>query len=107
MARQMMDIGLVPVMAAGVQVGEDCAVVAGDFTVVESTQIHKWELIQNNKGDFKQNPTICVGVLDYTDDEGINDLVAAITDQFVLDGMDVKSIAMNAGGGINPVAYYK
>lgn len=102
MAKKMLDIGLVPV--AG---GEDVMVAAGDWVSVESTAAHQEELILNSKGDFKQNPTICVGAFDYLDDEGVGALVQEISDQFSGDGMDVKSVAVDAAGVVESVAWYK
>lgn len=101
MAKQMMDIGLAPVTG-----GEDLLEMAGDFLVMESTAMHQQELILNNKGDFKQNPAICVGAFDYLDDERFNDLIRAISIEFTKDGMDVKSVAQGANGVINSDAFY-
>ena len=98
MATQMIDIGL--------DVNEDAAIVAGDFIVEESTGQHQRQLILNNKGDFKQNPTICVGVPDYMDDEKFRNLIRAISVEFTKDGMDVKSVALSPGGIIKSDAYY-
>ena len=50
MARQMTDIGL--------DSDEDLGAISGDFTVLDSTSQHQRQLVLNNKGDFKQNPSI-------------------------------------------------
>ena len=98
----MMDIELVEV--AG---GEDLAVVAGDFAIVESTAMHQQQLILDEPGEFKENPTICVGAFDYlNDDDGYQDLIGEISKQFAQDGMDVKSVALSPAGIINSDAFY-
>ena len=98
----MIDIGL-----AHCSGGEDLAVsVAGDFTMVESTAWHQQELILNNKGEFKENPTICVGAFDYLNDENPQDLVRAIAVAFTQDGMDVVGVDITAAGVISSDAYY-
>ena len=102
MARLMNDIGLVPVDG-----GEDLAIVAGDFVVVESTAQHQSQLILNNKGEFKQNPSICVGAFDYLDGEGYGDLIKEISREFAGDGMDVKGVALGGDGVIKSDAFYK
>jgi len=89
MARQMQDIKLAGVITGGYEVGEDLAIAAGDFVNVESTAQHQRQLIMNNKGDFKQNPTICVGAFTYVDDEGGQGVVRDIVQQFMQDGMEV------------------
>ena len=108
MARQMIDIGLTPVIVDGEQVGEDLTVsVGGDFVMVESSDVHGEELIYNNKGDFKQNPTICVGAENYLDGEGFNDLLNAISAELQRDGVDVQKVALDNSGELDVTGYYK
>jgi hypothetical protein len=99
MARQMIDIGL--------EDSEDLNVASGDFTLIESTAQHQQQLILNNKGDFKQNPVICVGAFDYLDDENFQGLIRGISVEFNRDGMDVKSIQISSDGVIVSDAFYK
>ena len=84
----------------------DATIASGDFTSVESTAQHQKQLILNNKGDFKQNPTLCVGAFEYFDDENIQELVRAISIEFTKDGMNVRSVALDQAGIINTNAYY-
>jgi hypothetical protein len=99
MARQMMDICL--------DDSEDVTIQHGDFVVDESTAQHQRQLILNNKGDFKQNPTIGVGVFEYYDDEHMRDLIRAVSIEFSRDGMDVQSIRLDADGVLKSNAFYK
>ena len=102
MATQMIDIGLGP--GSG---GEDLAISNnGDFVASESTAWHQQELILNNKGEFKQHPTICVGVFDYFNDENPQDIVRAIAVEFTRDGMDVVGINLTNAGVISSDAFY-
>jgi len=94
----MIDIGL--------DNSEDLEISGGDFLSVESTPQHQRQLILNNKGDFKQNPTICVGAFDYLDDENFQELTRAISIEFARDGMDVKSVILSSAGIINCDAFY-
>ena len=95
----MIDIGL--------DETEDLRIAAGDFLSQESTAQHQRQLILNNKGDFKQFPTICVGAFEYFDDENFQGLIRAISIEFARDGMDVKSVNLSPGGVINSDAFYK
>jgi hypothetical protein len=99
MARQMMDMAL--------DSNEDIDIQNGDFTIAESTAQHQRQLIFNNKGDFKENPSICAGVFQYFDDERLQNLVRAVTVEFNRDGMDVTEVTLKPDGTINSVAVYR
>ena len=97
MAKRMIDIELSD--------SYDLATPSGDFNVVESTAQHQRQLLLNNKGDFKQNPTICVGTVEYFDDEHLQELTRAISVEFTRDGMEVKSIKVNNGTIVSDAFY--
>lgn len=99
MAKRMIDIGL--------DDNEDLDISSTDFMLVESTPQHQRQLVLNNKGDFKQNPLVCVGAFDYLDDENFQALIRGISIEFNKDGMDVISINVAANGVINSNAFYK
>ena len=86
---------------------EDVLIQTGDFVIGESTAQHQRQLILNNKGDFKQNPTIGVGAFEYFDDEHMRDLIRAVSVEFSKDGMDVQSIKLDANGVMKSIASYK
>ncbi|MCW3120698.1 MAG: uncharacterized protein JWQ38_190 [Flavipsychrobacter sp.] len=99
MAREMTDISL--------DESEDLLISSGDFIVNECTAQHQRQLVLNNSGDFKQNPTVSVGIVDYLDDENYQDLMRKISLEFIKDGMDVKSVTLDATGVIKTDAYYQ
>lgn len=100
MLRQLLDIALDDI--------EDLAIIGGDFVAGESTAQHQRQLILNNKGDFKQNPTICVGAATFIDDEGAQNLVRNISIEFLKDGMEVKDMTPNpASSGNNAVKVFE
>lgn len=80
----MMDIGL--------DDNADLKVANGDFVVVESTKEHVRNLILCNKGEFKEQPTMCVGAVNYIDDENPGDLIQAITEELLKDGVSVRKV---------------
>ncbi|MBS1690535.1 MAG: hypothetical protein JSS96_17515 [Bacteroidetes bacterium] len=96
MPTKMMDIGLV---------SDDLDFEQGDFTNVESTQQHQRQLLINDKGTFKENPTICVGLWSYMDNENFADIMSEIRVEYARDGMQVDSINLN-NNNINVDAYY-
>jgi len=85
---------------------DDINTLSGDFICVESTYQHQRQLLLNGKGSFKQNPTICVGIYGYLDDEGLQNVLRAINIEFTRDGMKVASLALTPNGQINSNAYY-
>lgn len=91
-----MDIGLV---------NDDLDIEQGDFANVESTLQHQRQLLINNKGTFKENPTICIGLWNYIDDENFSEAMAAVRTEFPRDRMQINSISITAGN-ININAYY-
>jgi len=93
----MMDIGLV---------SDDLDMEQGDFTNIESTYQHQRQLLINDKGTFKENPTICIGVFSYLDNDNAQDLLRATNVEYTRDGMNVKSVQLTANGNINIDAYY-
>lgn len=79
-----------------------------DFIIEESTLQHQRQLLLNNKGDFKENPTICVGAdVFLDDDDGMQNLMREIAAQFSADGMDIQGLRMNAVGEILSSAVYR
>lgn len=80
---------------------------AGDFVKIESTAQHQRQLLLNNKGDFKESPTVCVGAALFLDeDDGMQHLMREITAQYTADGMDVRGIYLNSRGEIVSEAAY-
>ena len=105
MARQMMDLGI--------DSSYELVIAMGDFRITESTSAHQIALIFDNKGDYKETPTLCIGANNYIDDEGRQGIVRAISQEFMKDGMEVINMVPNPESiGSNMVkvfeyAYYK
>lgn len=106
MAKKMMDIRLQADGELHYKSTEEGG--TGDFEPEESTRQHQRQLIINNKGDFKENPNICVGVDWYmNEDDGMQALMQEIAAQFANDGMDVQGVRLNEKGEIISNAEYK
>jgi len=99
MAREMKDISL--------DEGDDLLIDSGDLVIAESTATHQRQLLLNNKGDFKENPTICAGVFNYLNDENFEGMIRAINVEFCRDGMIVSDIKLNKDGSIETNAVYQ
>ena len=73
----------------------DLKISSGDFVRVESTYAHQRSLLVDAKGDYKQNPTICVDVESYEDGSDKGAVIRAITTEFMRDGMEVVDLSPN------------
>ena len=90
----MGDMGL----ATGDGLAFDLGFAGGDIVVKESTAEHQRQLVLCDKGDWKQNPLVGVGVFNYLNDEGTGDLVREIAQQWSGDGMDVQGVNVDSQG---------
>lgn len=71
----------------------DIAIENGDFSVGECTRQNQKLLLLCQKGEFKQNPSKCVGLATYLERNELGDLNREILSQFSSDGMRVNSIS--------------
>jgi hypothetical protein len=79
----------------------------GDFATGESTIQNQQLLLINDKGDFKENPTACVGIeLWLKDDVEVMGMQAEIKKEFERDGMNVKNIEITPEGQLSIDANY-
>ena len=85
---------------------DDVSIINGDFVTAESTYQHQRQLLLNDKGAFKENPTICVGAFGYLDNEGVATLSRDAGKEFVRDGMKVNNIQISQPGKLDIDAYY-
>ena len=83
----------------------DLLIKNGDFVVGESTRQHQNLLLIADKGEFKQYPTVGVGILRYLEDYNGDNLAREIRAEFNKDGMSVKEIRFN-GSKIDITANY-
>ena len=86
-------------------VTNDLQVVDGDFVIGDATQQNQKQLLFASPGGYKQYPTIGVDIMNYLKDENFNDLLSAIRQQFVLDGMTVNNLSY-VNGQISVNAQY-
>lgn len=78
----------------------------GDFLLGDPTYQNQELLLLSQKGEWKENPTIGVGISNYLLDEGKADLLRDIRIEFNRDGMKVEKISMDAKGKLLIAASY-
>jgi len=69
----------------------------GEMVRGESTQQHQLLITICAKGEWKENPTSCVGAFNYLKDDDEKGLLAEVKKEFERDGMEIKSIGMKDG----------
>jgi hypothetical protein len=88
------------------QNNDDLLISNGDFTTDESTLQHQKDLLCAEKGDYKLNPTVGVGVLSYIDEENPQNLSRAIAVEFTRDGMQINKIQWQNNANLLIDAFY-
>jgi hypothetical protein len=77
----------------------DLLIVDNDFVIGESSGQHQELLLIIEKGQIKEKPDATVGVVDYINDNEIEDMKFEIRKKFEADGMDFKGIDYNETTG--------
>lgn len=85
----------------------DIKIENGDFVVGESTGQHQQLLLITDKGMWKENPSVGVGVDRYLESEDPGFLLREIRLQYTRDGMTVNNINLTDTGKIEINAEYE
>ncbi|MFQ3578537.1 MAG: hypothetical protein SNJ71_00170 [Bacteroidales bacterium] len=65
----------------------------GDFLIEESTRYHQRDILLANVGEYKQHPTVGVGLPDFINDQNQDDMIREIRKQMLADNM--KNVRIN------------
>jgi len=79
----------------------------GDLVMGDPTKQHQKHLLIANKGEYKQYPTVGVGIMNFMMDENPDDMVREIRREFARDGMVVNDLKINGDGKLTIDASYK
>jgi hypothetical protein len=64
----------------------------GDFVTGDNLEQQERLLLITNPGEWKQNPLIGVGIIEWINDDNISGLKAEIKRQFKADGLNTKKV---------------
>jgi hypothetical protein len=70
----------------------DIACKNGDFVIGDSTLQHQADLLEAGEGEYKQAPTVGVGLQGFLNDEDPAEMLRKIRIQFVGDGLNVSQL---------------
>lgn len=79
----------------------------GDIVMTDATLQHQRDIIMTVPGELKHEPLRGVGAVNYLNDDSSEDFMRKTRQEFVKDGMKIKSISQNIDGSINTEAYYE
>lgn len=86
----------------------DLVIKNGDFDFGDATNQNQNLIILASKGEFKQSPTVGVGIIDYIlDDANTDELEGVIQNEFEKDGLTIDKLKVNKDYTIDKIAYYK
>lgn len=80
----------------------DIDLTAGDLLYAESTGQHQKDILLAGKGHYKESPEVGVDATEYVNDNGPENLLRSIRNEFIRDGMKVTQVDMN-----NTIAEYE
>lgn len=80
----------------------DIDLTAGDLLYAESTGQHQKDILLAGKGHYKESPEVGVDATEYVNDNGPENLLRSIRNEFIRDGMKVTQVNMN-----NTIAEYE
>lgn len=78
----------------------------GTFVTGDATQQHQQLLLMTEKGEWKQSPSVGVGLSGFLNDDNPGSMKAEIIKQFELDGMRVDSVRFDGVGTVKIQAEY-
>jgi phage baseplate assembly protein W len=79
----------------------DLLIINGDFVLADSEEQHIRDIIQANKGEFRENPLMGAGIQNYINAPG-NNLEAfkgAVRKSLMLDNYSINSLSIEAKDG--------
>lgn len=86
---------------------DDLLIANGDLVIGESTLQHQRHLLIAEKGEYKENPTVGVGIYGFLLDDNVEDMMRTVVQEFSKDGMLVDSVKLNNDGKLAIDAEYQ
>lgn len=83
-------------------VGGDIDLTPGDLLYTESTGQHQKDILLSGKGHYKECPELGVDATEYVNDNGPENLLRSIRNEFIRDSMKVTQVSMD-----NTIAEYE
>ena len=68
------------------------------LTIGDTLYQNQYMILQAQKGEFKENPTLGVGINDMANDDDLNEWKKAIREEFAKDGLKVSKLSITTSG---------
>ena len=85
----------------------DLVIENGTFKTGDATKQNQKLLLATEKGEWKQSPTVGVGLSGFINNDNPGEMKAEIIKQFELDGMRVRDVEFDDKGNITVDAEYE
>ena len=84
----------------------DLKIEGGDFVFGDATEQNQDLLLLIDKGQLRQFPYVGVGVVNYLNDDNIQQMHGEVVKQYELDGLSIISLEVTSQGVIKRKAVY-
>lgn len=85
----------------------DLDVRGGDFAIGESTKQHQGLILETEKGEWRENPAVGVGITSMLlDDAAAGDIMLEIQQQMEADGQTISQLTVTADKQLSLIASY-
>ena len=72
--------------------------IVSGLTVGDTLYQNQYIILNAQKGEFKENPTLGVGINDMANDDDLNEWKKAIREEFAKDGLKVDQLSISTTG---------
>ena len=81
-----------------IPVRDSSGVIQSGITVGNTLYQNQYMILMAQKSEFKENPTIGVGINDMANDDDLNEWKKSIREELAKDGMKVNTLTITASG---------
>jgi len=79
-------------------VRDSSGLIVSGITVGDTLYQNQYMILNAQKGEFKENPTLGVGINDMANDDDLNEWKKAIREEFAKDGLKVDKLSITTSG---------
>lgn len=81
-----------------INVVRDNGLIMSGLAIGDTLYQNQYLILAAQKGEFKENPTLGVGITDMANDDDLNEWKKTIREEFAKDGLKVKTLSITTSG---------